>query len=273
MPTPAIPNLSNSVAFDLATDDLIEEAFERCGAQARAGYDLKSIRRSINLLLAEWGNRGIHFWKVENINVKLVEGQDYYDFFWDNYRRNGATSKVATSDGATDYLYNVDQVLQVSYRSELTSPTDTAMTSIDRSTYAAVANKLGKGTPSQFYVQRLRDRTRVWVYQTASSGATNYLNIWKLERIQTLNMRQEGDTLQTPVSSAGSPYQYDNDVPYRFLPALCSGLAYYLSMKIAPQKTQELKLFYEDELARALAEDGSAVSAYITPKAYYPAIT
>ena len=140
------------------------------------------------------------------------------------------------------------------YRDEVASPTDVSMTKIDRSTYQALANKTSTGTPSQYFVQRFSNYTQIKVYLTPSSSTNKFLNFYYIKRIQDSGV-----------------YSNDPDAPYRFLPALTSGLAFYLSQKVAPDRTQALKLYYEDELARALSEDGSASSSYITPKAYYPA--
>ena len=143
-----------------------------------------------------------------------------------------------------------------SYRTNYntTSQTDLPLTKVDRSTYAAFSNKLVKGTPSQFWVQRLIDKTTLTIYPTAdSTAADNYISIYYVARIQDVGA-----------------YTNASDAPYRFIPCMVAGLAFYLSQKFAPQRTQEMKMLYEDELARALAEDGSASSTHITPKAYYP---
>ena len=121
-----------------------------------------------------------------------------------------------------------------------------------------MANKLGQGTPSQWWVQRFIDKVQVTIYPIPdATAAANYLNLYFVKRIQDVD----------------STYTDATDLPYRFLPPMVSGLAFYLSMKYAPQRTQELKLLYEDEFARALSEDGSSASTYITPKAYYPEVT
>ena len=118
-------------------------------------------------------------------------------------------------------------------------------------------NKLSKGTPSQYFVQRFIDKTTLTVYPTAdSSNASKDLHFYYVKRIQDVD----------------STYIDATDVPYRFVPCMASGLAFYLSQKFAPQLVQQMKLLYEDELARALAEDGSASSSFITPKTYYPNI-
>jgi len=247
---------STSVSFDLSIEELIEDAYERCGGQARAGYDLKSARRSLNILLSEWGNRGLHFWEVANTNMVLNEGQNTYRIYWDSDARtaDSTSGDYPTKNAAAEHLYNATDILEVVYRDETTSPTDVSMTKIDRSTYQALANKTAKGTPSQYFVQRFRTYTQIKVYLTPSSSTNKFLNFYFLKRIYDAGI-----------------YSNNPDAPYRFLPSMVAGLAFYLSQKVAPDRTQALKLLYEDELARALAEDGSASSSYITPKAYYPA--
>ena len=111
-------------------------------------------------------------------------------------------------------------------------------------------------TPSQYWVQRFIDKVTITIYPLPNStAADNYLNVYFIKRIQDVG------TFTNAV-----------DAPYRFIPPMVSGLSYYLSMKFAPQRTQEMKLLYEDEFARAASEDGSAASTYITPKTYYPNI-
>jgi len=246
---------SGSYTFDqnFAIDDIIAEAYERIGLVGSAGHQLLSARRSLNILFQEWGNRGIHFWEIGNTNIDLTEGTQTYNFFRDS---SDGTSTVTTP---VNGLYGITDILSASYRTDYntTSQTDLPLTKVDRSTYAAFSNKMVKGTPSQFWVQRFIDKTTITIYPTAaSSQASNYINIYYVARVQ----------------DAGAAYTNAVDAPYRFIPCMVSGLAYYLSQKYAPQRTQELKLLYEDELQRALQEDGSAASTYITPKTYYPNI-
>ena len=173
---------SGTVTFDktFAVDEIIEEAYERIGLQSVSGYQLKTARRSLNILFQEWGNR---------------------------------------------------------------------------STYSGLANKLSKGTPSRYFVQRFVDKTTVTLYTTPdSTAASKDVHIYFVKRVQDVD----------------ATYTDATDVPFRFVPFMASGLAFYLSQKYAPQRTQELKLFYEDELARALSEDGSSTSVHILPKTYYP---
>ena len=248
---------SGTVTFDktFAIDEIIEEAYERIGMQGTSGYQLKTARRSLNILFQEWGNRGIHFWEVGDTNIDFVEGQATYTF----YRATGDGTSSTTAGGTTGTsTYGLSDVLECTYRQNYntTSESDSSMTKVDRSTYSALANKLSKGTPNQFWVQRFIDKTTVTFYPTPNStAASNYAHIYFVKRIQ-----DAGD------------YTNASDVPYRFVPCMSSGLAFYLSQKYNPELTQNLKLLYEDELARALSEDGSPSSSYITPKTYFPSI-
>ena len=245
---------SGTVTFDktFAVDEIIEEAYERLGIQVSSGYQLKTARRSLNILFQEWGNRGIHYWEVGEANIDLIEGQAEYDFF----RATGDGTSAVTNPANT---YGVADVLEATLRSNRTQTTqaDSSLTKISRATYSALSSKLSKGTPAQFFVQRFVDKTTITVYPTAdSSNASKDLHFYYLKRIQDVD----------------STYTDATDLPYRFVPCMVSGLAFYLSQKVNPQLTQTMKLYYEDELARALSEDGSAASTYITPKNYYPNI-
>jgi len=245
---------SGSYTFDktFAVDDIIAEAYERIGLVGSAGHQLLSARRSLNILFQEWGNRGIHFWEIGNTNIDLTEGTQTYDFFRDSADGTSATTTPVNG------IYGITDILSASYRTDYntTSQTDLPLTKVSRDTYAAFSNKMVKGTPSQFWVQRFIDKTTITIYPTAaSSQASNYINVYYLARVQDVGA-----------------YTNATDAPYRFVPCMTAGLAFYLSQKFAPQRSQELKLYYEDELQRALQEDGSSASAYITPKTYYPNI-
>ena len=246
---------SGTVIFDkgFAVDDIIAEAYESIGSQVTSGYQLKTARRSLNILFQEWGNRGLHYWEVAETNIDLIEGQAEYTF----YRASG--DGTSSSTNASSNVYGVADILEATIRTNRTATTqaDSALTKIDRSTYSALANKLTKGTPAQYFVQRFIDKTTLTVYPTAdSTNASKDLHFYYVKRIQ----------------DADSTYTDATDVPYRFVPCMASGLAFYLAQKFNPQIVQQMKLLYEDELARALAEDGSSTSTYITPKNYYPNI-
>lgn len=234
---------SGTTTFEkgFSISDIIEESYERIGIQGVSGYQLKGARRSLNIMFQEWANRGLHYWEIANNSITLVNGQATYTM----YRSTGDGTSDATA------VYGVDDVLEASYRA---SNIDTSLTKIARSDYQAIPNKTSTGVPSQYFVQRLVDKVTITLYQTpGSTEAGNFLNYYYVKRIQDV----------------GS-YTNAADVPYRFVPCMCSGLSYYLSQKFKPELTQQLKLLYEDELQRALQEDGSPSSSYITPKAYYP---
>ena len=243
---------SGTATFDktFSIDEIIEEAFERIGLNSVAGYQMKSARRSLNILFQEWGNRGIHYWEIAETNIDMIEGQAEYKFF-----RESADGTSATTT-PTNGIYGMSDVLEAHLRSNRTQTTqsDSPMTKVDRSTYGGFSNKLSKGTPNQYFVQRFIDHVSIQVYPTPdSTNASKDMHIYYIKRIQDI-----GD------------YTNATDVPFRFVPCMISGLAFYLAQKYQPQLIQQMKLYYEDELARALAEDGSASSTHITPKTYYP---
>jgi hypothetical protein len=234
---------SGTTTFEkgFSISDIVEESYERLGIQGVSGYQLKSARRSLNILFQEWANRGLHYWEVANNNITLVADQATYTMF--RSTADGASSATA--------VYGVDDILEASYRN---SSVDTPLTKISRSQYQALSNKSSTGTPSQYFVQRFIDKITITLYLTPGSNeAGKFLNYYYVKRIQ-----DAGD------------YTNDADVPYRFVPCMTAGLAYYLAIKNAPERVQMLKMLYEDELQRALQEDGSSSSTFISPKVYYP---
>jgi hypothetical protein len=223
---------SGTTSFDLSIDDIVEEAYERCGIQTNAGYDLRKARNSLNILFSEWGNRGIHLWKTELQSQLLTAGTATY------------TTPSSTNDVLEAYVSTA--------AASSTSTTDLTLSKIDRSTYAALPNKGSQGTPSQYYVNRQKTPT-ITLYLTPDATTYTYLKYYTLKRIE----------------DAGA-YTNNADLPFRFIPCMISGLAFYLSMKYAPARTEALKMYYEDELKRALDEDGQRTSVFISPASYYP---
>ena len=260
---------SQSYSFDqdFSIDEIIADAYERLGLVGTAGHQIKTARRSLNVLFQEWGNRGIHFWEVGNTNINLVvgsstnidataEGSGVYTFYRNSTDVPGGGEPPQATTVPTANVYGISDILNVTYRQNYntTSQSDIGLTKVARDAYSATANKVSLGTPSQFWVQRFIDKVTVTIYPLPNAtAASNFLNVYYVKRIQ----------------DAGA-YTNASDSPFRFVPCMVSGLCYYLSMKFAPQRTQEMKLLYEDELARALSEDGSPASTYITPKTYYP---
>ena len=309
---------SGSYVFDknLSIDEIIEDAYERIGMQGVSGYQLKTAKRSLNILFSEWGNRGLHFWEVKNQNVTLVDGQAVYTFFRSpsdglsdgitttlsagintsvttigvasvtGMPTTGGTIKInnevitytgisslnltgctrgvngttaathSTSDTVTQFPNGMTDIQEANFRDSSTN-VDTPMTKLSRSQYQGFSNKTDKGLPSQYWVQRFIDKVTMTLYLTpGSSQAGDFINFYYTKRIDDVGA-----------------YTNATDVPYRFVPCMIAGLSYYLAVKYAPQRVQELKLLYEDELLRAEDEDGSSNSTYISPKVYYPGIS
>ena len=230
-------------------DDIIEEAYNRVGLDSVSGYQLKSARRSLNIMFQEWANRGLHYWEIGNLDIDLVEGQGEYKFF-----RDAADGTSATS--IPNGIHGIDDVLEAAFRRSraTTNQSDSSLSKIDRSTFQSLSNKLTKSQPSQYYVQRFSDNITITLYPTPDAdAAAQHVTMYYVKRIQDVG-----------------GYSNTADVPYRFVPCMVSGLAYYLSQKVKPELTNNLKMLYEDEFNRALVEDGSSTSTYIAPQAYYP---
>ena len=225
---------SGTTTFDLSIEEIIQEAYERCGMTTTSGHSLRSARTSLNLLFAEWANRGIHLWKVSLNENQLVSGQAEY----------------AVDSNVSDVLEAF--VSTTAAGSNTVNTQDVSFPKIDRSAYAALPNKLALGQPSQYYVDR-QETPKIYLYQAPDLNTYTYLKYYVIKRIE----------------DAGA-YSNDADVVFRFLPCMVAGLAYYLAMKNAPQLVQQNKLIYEDQLKRALDEDGQRASTYITPQSFYP---
>ena len=194
--------------------DIVEESYERIGIQGVSGYQLKSARRSLNILFQEWSNRGLHYWEIANNDITLVNNQNVYTMF------------RSTSDGTSSAtaVYGVDDVLEASFRNA--DNVDFPLTKINRSAYQALSNKTDTGIPTQYYVQRLIDRVTITLYLTPGTDeAGKKLNYYYVKRIQ----------------DAGA-YTNDADVPFRFVPCMIAGLSYYLAQKYAPDRIQVLKM-------------------------------
>ena len=153
------PPTSGETFFNPSMDEIIEEAFERTNMRGtRTGYQLRSARRSLNIMFSEWANRGIHLWKIKLAKIPLIQGQAEYSF---------ATDSV-------NFPNDLDEVLEAYYRnnSTPTAPQDVALTKIDRSQYSQTPNKLTKGTPSQYYAQRKLNPS-IFLYATPSSSISS----------------------------------------------------------------------------------------------------
>ena len=174
----------------------------------------------------------------------------------------GANGTVAASHANDEEVYNYNSIvygtgdiLEAVYRNTEQSPVvDFPLTKIDRSAYSGLSSKFSTGTPTQYFVERFIDRITITLFLTPGTDeVNNVINYYYEKRIQDVGA-----------------YTNITNVPYRFVPCMCAGLTYYLAQKYAPQRVQDTRLLYEDELKRALDQDGSSTSSFITPKIYYP---
>ena len=232
-----MPTYSSTANFDLSIDDIAEEAFERCGLQTRSGYDIKTARRSINLMLSEWANRGLNLWTIQLQEKTIAQGTTDL---------SGANLFGSGAEAAQQIVDITDVVIRDS------SSNDFSASSISRSTYLNYAVKTTSGRPSQYYFERTIN-PRLYLYPAADTTYT-------LKYYALVRMKDSGD------------YTNNTEIPFRFLPCLTAGLAYYIAMKKAPDRIQLLKQIYEDEFQRAADQDGERTSLFLTPKTYLPGV-
>lgn len=211
--------------FDLQFDDLIAEAYERCGIEVRAGYDMKTALRSLNLIFAEWANRGLNLWTIEQRTTTLVAGTNSYSLPDDTV--NALSAVIRTGSGSTQQDITIDR--------------------ISRAEYLHIPNKNTQSRPAQYYIQRSVPTT-LYLYPAPDSTTTYTFVYYAVRRI---------DNTGTYINTA--------DIVFRFLPALVAALAYYLALKRAPERVQMLKQFYEEEFARAAMEDRDTASVFLIP--------
>jgi hypothetical protein len=234
---------SGTASFNLDLSEIVEEAFERCGSELRTGYDLKTARRSLNLLFADWANRGINLWTIEQGQITLVQGQVTYNL------------PVDTVD-LLEHVIRTDA-------GNTANQADLTITRISVSTYSTIPNKLAQGRPIQVWVNRQSGATtptgvnapniNVW---PAPDGAQTYTFVyWRMRRIQ----------------DAGSGGEKTMDIPFRFLPCLVAGLSYYLALKIADAlpRLEMLKMQYDEAWELAAAEDREKAPDRLVPRQMY----
>lgn len=222
---------SGTATFDLDLTELVEEAFERAGGEMRSGYDLRTARRSLNLLFADWANRGLNLWTVSSGTIPLVTGTATYNL----------------PDDTVDLLEHVIRT----NAGNASTQADLTITRISVSTYASIPNKLTQARPIQIYINRQAPTPTVTVWPVPDPSTTYTLVYWRLRRLQ-----DAGNGSNTM------------DVPFRFLPAMVAGLAYYLAMKIPPgaQRLQILKAQYEEAWQLAFEEDREKAAVRFVPR-------
>ena len=216
--------LSGSTDFELDVSEYIEEAFERCGLEVRTGYDLKTARRSLNLMLAEWANRGLNQWTIAQRTEAMVSGTGEYTL------------------GA-----DVIDILSVVVRR---SGTDYALERVSRDSYLSIPTKSTTGRPSEFFLDR---------------QVTPVLKLWPVPDNSTDVVYYDALTRMNDADAAVNTME----VPFRFYPCLAAGLAYYISIKRAPDRIQLLKAVYEEEFERAMSEDRDRASFNVAPSLDY----
>lgn len=220
---------SGTTSFDMDFTEIAEEAWERAGREMRSGYDLRTARRSMNLMMIEWQNRGINMWTIEEGSVALLDGTATYTLPADTI--DLLEHVVRTGSGATQ--------------------SDLTINRISVSTYSTIPNKTIEGRPIQILINRLSDAPTVTVWPVPDADDTYTLQYWRMRRIE-----DAGNGIETP------------DMTFRFLPCLVAGLAYHIAMKVpelAP-RIQMLKDTYEEQFALAAEEDREKATLRIVPR-------
>jgi hypothetical protein len=220
---------SGTTAFNMDFTEIAEEAWERAGREMRSGYDLRTARRSMNLLTIEWQNRGINLWTIDEGTVNLVQGTSQYTL-------------------PADTIDLLEQVIRTG-AGNVTTQSDLTISRISVSTYATIPNKLSQGRPIQVWIERLRDAPKINVWPVPDSN--DYIfKYYRMRRIQ-----DAGSGVETA------------DMNFRFLPCLVAGLAYYIAMKdpeLAP-RIQMLKAAYDEQFDLAAGEDREKASIHFVP--------
>jgi rhodanese-related sulfurtransferase len=221
--------VSGSKDFEPDVAEYVEEAFERCGLELRTGYDLRTARRSMNLMLAEWANRGLNQWTIQQNTIAMVKDQTVYNI--------DSTNGTAAID-----------VLDVFVRETIQgTATDIPLSRMSRAEYSHLATKSTTGKPNQFFIDKqITPTITVWPAPDKNTTYTLYCN--------TLTRMDDADAGANTLQ-----------MPFRFYPCLVAGLAYYLALKKAPEKVQLLKGLYEEEFTRALSQDEERASFRVSP--------
>lgn len=236
---------SGTNTFNLDLNNLVEEAFERCGSELRTGYDLRTARRSLNLLTIEWANRGINLWTIEQGSIPLVSG-------------------TATYDVPVDTIDLLDHVIRTGTG---TNQTDITCSRISVETYLTIPNKNSQGRPIQVWFNKQSGATypsgagtdvqnpTITVWPVPNVDNTYTFVYWRMRRIQ----------------DAGEGGTRTQDIPFRFLPCMVAGLAYYLSMKLpdAAPRIQMLKADYEEQFRLAAEEDRERAPIRFVPRTMF----
>ena len=220
---------TGTTSFDLDLNSLVEEAFERAGAELRTGYDLRTARRSLNLLTIEWANRGINLWTIEEGEIALTQGTITYNLPSDTIDLLDHVVRTGTGQNQSDININ----------------------RISVSTYATIPNKNTTGRPIQVWIDRQASIPQINVWPAPDQSSFYTFVYWRLRRLQ-----DAGDGLNT------------QDIPFRFLPCMVAGLAYHIARKIpgGMERLPQLKADYEELWQQAADEDREKASLRIAPR-------
>ena len=226
-----MPTYASTADFNLSISEIIEEAFERCGIQDRSGYELNTASRSLNLLLSVWSNRGLNLWTIQKQTAALAA---------DTTSLSGTALYGSGANAASEIVEITDMVIRDSSNNEYScSP-------ISRSTYLNYTVKTSGGRPTQFYFEKTINPT-LYLYPAADVAYT-------VVYYAMLRMKDSG------------AYTNNAEIPFSFLPCLTAGLAYYIALKYAPERTQILKIAYEEEFRRAADTNRGNVSSHFVPQ-------
>jgi hypothetical protein len=221
---------SGTTAFNLDFTEIAEEAWERAGREMRSGYDLRTARRSMNLMTIEWQNRGINMWTIDEGSISLVNG-------------------TATYNLPADTIDLLEHVIRTNSGSQ-TLQSDLTISRISVSTYSSIPNKLTPGRPIQVKVDRGRDNPTITVWPVPNNNDYVF-RYWRMRRIE-----DAGSGVETA------------DVNFRFLPCLVAGLAYYIAMKVPElaNRVQMLKADYDEQFNLAAGEDREKATLRLVPR-------
>ena len=226
-----MPTYASTASFDLAIDEIIEEAFERCGLQDRTGYEIRTARRSLNILFADWANRGLNLWTIQKQSIAVTSSGF----------TNPLENATLLTGGDTQTIIDItDAVMRDS------SNNDFAMTRIGRGTYWDYTVKSTSGRPTQYYFERTIKPT-VYLYPVPDVDYT--FVYYALIRM----------------FDAGA-YTNNAQIPFRFIPCMVAGLAYYMALKYQPERVAILKAMYEEEFALAASADVEKATYKIVPR-------
>jgi hypothetical protein len=221
---------SGTTAFNMDLTEIVEEAFERAGGELRTGYDLRTASRSLNLMFSQWANKGLNMFTYEQGLINLIPGQATYDL-------------------PADTVDLLEHVIRTGAGSSSTQA-DLTITRISVSTYATIPNKLQQARPIQVWIERL-NTPRITVWPTPDNSQPYVFVYWRMKRIQ-----DAGGGVNTM------------DMPFRFIPCMVAGLAYYLALKVpgGAERLGVLKQQYDEAWQLASDEDREKASVRFVPR-------